>query len=68
MDIGGAIINLRKERGVSQESLAYNASLSRNYMHRVERGKASPTITTLEKIAQYLDIQVSDIVLEAERL
>jgi transcriptional regulator with XRE-family HTH domain len=66
VDIGGAIIRIRKAKGISQESLAFDASLSRNYMHKVEAGKASPTVKTLMKIAECLDVKVSDIVLEAE--
>lgn len=41
----------RQKRGISQEELALAAGLSRNALWKIESGKVSPTIATLEKIA-----------------
>lgn len=67
MDIGQAIINLRKEKKISQEQLAFEAGISRHFMYRLENNLASPTVKTLEKIAVALKILPSKILLEAEK-
>ena len=66
MDIGNAIRKLRKERGLNQEDLALKAEISRKYMYSLEAGKSSPTIKILQKIADCLEMKVSDIVILAE--
>ena len=67
MNVGQAIINLRKEKNVSQEQLAFEAGISRHFMYKLENNLASPTIKTLEKISIALSIMPSSILLEAEK-
>jgi transcriptional regulator with XRE-family HTH domain len=62
MHIGEAIKKIRKEQKVSQEKLALDAELSRRYIYLLESGKSSPTFDTLEKIADVLNVKVSEIV------
>lgn len=68
MNVGQAIINLRKEKQMSQETLAFEAGVSRHFMYRLENNLASPTVKTLEKIADALKIMPSKILNEAEKL
>ena len=68
MNVGQAIINLRKEKQMSQETLAFEAGVSRHFMYRLENNLASPTVNTLEKIADALKIMPSKILNEAEKL
>lgn len=68
MNVGQAIINLRKEKNVSQEQLAFEAGISRHFMYKLENNLASPTIKTLEKISIALSIMPSSILLEAEKI
>ncbi len=44
----------RQKRGLSQEELALEADLSRSAIWKIESGKVSPTIESLEKIATAL--------------
>ena len=67
MNIGQAIITIRKEKNLSQEQLAFEASISRHFMYRLENNLASPTIKTLEKLSAALNIKPSEILLEAEK-
>ena len=67
MNIGKAIITIRKERNLSQEQLAFEAGVSRHFMYRLENNLASPTIKTLEKLSAALNIKPSAILLEAEK-
>ena len=68
MNVGQAIINLRKEKQISQETLAFEAGISRHFMYRLENNLASPTVKTLEKISLALSIKPSVILLEAEKI
>ena len=68
MNIGQAIIVLRKQKSLSQEKLAFESELSRHYMYELENNKSCPTVQTLEKIANVLDIKVSELIQKAESL
>jgi transcriptional regulator with XRE-family HTH domain len=48
--------NVRKERGLSQEGLAFECGLHRTYVSGVERGIRNPTVVVLEKIAKALKV------------
>ena len=60
--LGEAIRARRKKAGFSQEKLAERADLSTVFISRVERGKESPTVDSLVKIAKALRAQVHDLV------
>ena len=51
----------RLKRGLSQEDLALTAGLSRNAIWKIESGRVSPTIDTLEKIAQALEMDFATL-------
>ena len=63
---GAVIRQLRKSRGWSQERLAADASLNRSYMGEIERAHAIPTLATAEKLAQALDVSLSDLISRCE--
>ncbi|HUT85255.1 MAG TPA: helix-turn-helix transcriptional regulator [Elusimicrobiales bacterium] len=54
--IGKNIRKYRKKEGFSQETLAFNAHLDRNYIGAVERGEANISAISLNKIAKALNI------------
>lgn len=54
-DIGNRIKEIRSEKGISQEKLAFKAELDRTYVAGVENGKRNPSIKSLEKIINALD-------------
>ena len=51
----------RLKKDLSQEELALNAGLSRNAIWKIETGRVSPTIETLEKIANALEIDFNTL-------
>ena len=59
---GKAIRARRKAAGISQEKLAEKGDLSTVFISRVERGKESPTVDSLCKIAHALNVTVCDLV------
>ncbi len=60
--LGEAIRAARKEAGLSQEGLAEKADLSTVFISRVERGKESPSVDNLVKIARALGSRVRNLV------
>lgn len=44
---GKVLRDLRLARGLSQEALAYEAEIQRNFVSLIERGHNQPTIGTL---------------------
>ncbi|MBR5095718.1 MAG: helix-turn-helix transcriptional regulator [Treponema sp.] len=66
MNLGQAVIKLRKKRNLSQEQLAFDAGISRHFMYRIENNLASPTVKTLEKISSALFVSPSQVLVEAE--
>jgi transcriptional regulator with XRE-family HTH domain len=53
--VGINLKKFRKERGLSQEELAFACGLHRTYISGVERGIRNPTVLVLEQIAVALD-------------
>lgn len=48
---------LRKQKGLSQEELAFQAGINRNYVGQIEREEKSPTVDILEKLAVALEVK-----------
>ena len=56
--LGKKIRELRKERGFSQESFAYEVGLDRTYMGSVERGERNIAALNLIRIAKTLKVEL----------
>lgn len=59
---GLVLRDIRKLRGMSQEALALEADLQRNYISLIERGINQPTITTIFKLATALGVKPSQVI------
>ena len=64
--IGQTIRRLRKERGFSQETLAYESEVNRSHLSTIERGLQLPTLDTLFKLAEALNTSAAQILAMAE--
>jgi len=62
----GLVRQLREARGWSQERLAHRAQLNRSYMGEIERGTAMPSLATAAKLAQALDVPLSELISRCE--
>jgi transcriptional regulator with XRE-family HTH domain len=58
---GRRVKQLRTEKKLTQESLGYNVGLHRSYISQVECGKKNLTLRNISKIAQELDVNVSEL-------
>ena len=60
MNIGETIRNYRLQRGMSQGDIEKRTGLLRCYLSRVENGHTVPSLETLAKIAEAMDISLAD--------
>lgn len=60
VNIGSVIRSYRGERGLSQGDIERRTGLLRCYLSRVENGHTVPSLETLAKIAEALDISLAD--------
>lgn len=58
----------RNAAGLSQEKLAFEAGIERNFVSLIETGQNQPTITTLFKIADALKVPAQSLITKTELL
>ena len=66
--LGKAIIMLRKQRGLAQEQFANEAEIDRRYMSDIENGKRHISIDVIQRLANCLGINVSELFSIAENI
>jgi transcriptional regulator with XRE-family HTH domain len=63
---GVVLRRLRHERQLSQEGLALDAGLQRNYISLLERGVNSASLKTIFKISHALQVSATDLIAMVE--
>lgn len=63
---GRALRDVRRNRGLSQEMLGFDASLDRTYVSMLELGQCSPTLDTLMALCGALKISLSELAARIE--
>lgn len=58
---------LRLKKGLSQEAFAFEVGIHRTYVSQLERGLKSPSLKTIQKIGQVLDISLSELMVLIEK-
>ena len=56
--------NVRKKRtslGLSQNQLAFEADITREFINKIEAGKNNMSIKTLERIATILEVDIKEL-------
>lgn len=64
--IGDVLRQARREAELTQEQLAFATGLSRSYISFLERDEKNPTIKTLFKICEVLEVRPSEFVARVE--
>jgi len=59
---GQVLRRQRKARGMSQETLAFEAGIQRNYVSLIELSRNQPTITTVFKLANALSMKPAKLI------
>lgn len=60
--LGKRIKTMREDKGISQQELASLCDFEKSNMSRIEAGRTNPTIGTLLKISNALNINVTILV------
>ena len=67
MDIGNRVKQLRQKNGLTLEELASRTELTKGFLSQLERNLSSPSIATLEDIAEVLGVSLADFFREESR-
>ena len=59
IDVGGRLRELRQGIGVSMRTLARMSGLSANALSMIERGRTSPSVSTLYKLASAMGVPIT---------
>jgi len=57
---GNKVKTFRKEKGISQEELAFRSDLHRTYIGMIERAEKNVTLKNIEKIANGLEVSIQE--------
>ncbi len=58
---GDRVRELRRDKQLSQEELAFRAGIHRNYLGGIERGERNPSLKNISAIADALGIDISEL-------
>lgn len=61
LDIASTVRELRKQRDLSQNGLAERMGISRTYISKLEGGKLTPGMYSIERIAKALNVNISTL-------
>jgi transcriptional regulator with XRE-family HTH domain len=59
--VAGAIRALRQRIGLSQRQLALRMQVPRTYVSKIENEKATPTLSSLERLAKALEVTIPEL-------
>jgi transcriptional regulator with XRE-family HTH domain len=65
---GAALRRTRRQKGLSQEEVAYRADINRTYMSMLERGKRTPTLTIIFLLADVLEVSPGQLTMVAKAI
>jgi len=60
--LGENISRIRKEKGITQIELGHRCDFDRSNMRRIESGRTNPTVLTLKKICEGLEVSMEELV------
>lgn len=60
--VAANIVEIRKQKGITQEQLAHKANIDRSYMGYIENAKHNISIGMLERIAIALEVHIKVLV------
>lgn len=66
IQLGARIRYLRKKRKMSQEDLALDSNINRNYLSDLERGRRNPSLKILISICEALHINLETLFMGIE--
>ena len=67
LNLATSIRSLRLRNGLSQRQLAGRMSVPRTYVSKIENEKATPTLSSLERLARTLEVTVPELLTGGEK-
>lgn len=67
LHLASSIRALRQRSGLSQRQLAMRMNVPRTYVSKIENEKATPTLSSLERLARALEVTVPELLNGGER-
>jgi Predicted transcriptional regulators len=61
LQVATAVRDLRHVRNLSQRQLAARMNVPRTYISKIENGKAMPTLSSLDRLAKALQVDISTL-------
>lgn len=61
MSFGSKLSQLRRQKAISQEELAFDLGVSQSSISNYESGFTKPDISLLEKLSKYFDVNIGDL-------
>jgi transcriptional regulator with XRE-family HTH domain len=61
LQVAAAVRELRHVRNLSQRQLASRMNVPRTYISKIENGKAMPTLSSLDRLARALQVDISTL-------
>jgi transcriptional regulator with XRE-family HTH domain len=65
IQVASAVRDLRHVRNLSQRQLAARMGVPRTYISKIENGKAMPTLSSLDRLARALQVDISALLRDA---
>ena len=65
LQVASAVRDLRHVRNLSQRQLAARMNVPRTYISKIENGKAIPTLSSLDRLAKALQVDISTLLRES---
>jgi len=65
LQVANAVRDLRHVRNLSQRQLAARMGVPRTYISKIENGKAMPTLSSLDRLAKALRVDVASLLRDA---
>jgi len=65
LQVSAAVRELRHVRNLSQRQLAARMNVPRTYISKIENGKAMPTLSSLDRLARALEVEISTLLRDA---
>lgn len=66
VDLGARIRRLRRAQGLTLRALAERAGVTESFLSQVERGVASPSVASVQRIARGLSLSIAQLFTTAE--
>jgi transcriptional regulator with XRE-family HTH domain len=66
LNLASSIRSIRLRNGLSQRQLAVRMSVPRTHVSKIENEKATPTLSSLDRLARALEVSVPDLLTGGE--